>query len=298
MDNKLQVLIVDDNAHLRSRINDYLCTREGIAGCDCVTNGVQALKVLTEKRYDIVLMDIVLQQVDGFGILEELNQREIMPKVIVISALSQDDIVRRVCELGAYYYIIKPFHLETLYNRIVEGSVPIGGERPLNRPQYTQILADPMHAPTLQSPAYQTAAAPAQSPFVPSNAYKSLDERIANVFLAVGIPAHIKGYHFLREAVKLVYHDRSAISSITKTLYPSVARAFDTTASKVERAIRHAIEVSWSRGKIENVNGIFGYTIYNSHEKPTNGEFIALVADKLSMDDLSRTEQSSSALAV
>ena len=134
--------------------------------------------------------------------------------------------------------------------------------------------------------------APRAAPVLPP--VKSLDERIASIFLSVGIPAHIKGYHFLREAVKLVYAKRTLINAITKQLYPAVAEAFDTTPSKVERAIRHAIEVAWSRGKIENVNTIFGYTIYSKQEKPTNGEFIALIADKLLMDDLTRSEQTGS----
>lgn len=259
---KLKILIADDNPALRARLAEVLSSKDEIAVCDVAANGAQALSMLDEKSYDVLLMDIVLQQVDGFGVLEALNRKPSMPRVVVLSALAQDDIVRRVCELGAYYFIIKPFNPEVLYRRIVDSfdlsSVP-------------------------------REAVPAKS----FSSVKSLDERIANVFLSVGIPAHIKGYHFLREAVKQVYRDRSIINSITKRLYPGVAQAFSTSPSKVERAIRHAIEVAWQRGKIENINNIFGYTIYNSHEKPTNGEFIALVADKLITDDLTRSEQAS-----
>ena len=258
MEHKLKLLIADDNAALRARISEFLLAKEEIACCDCVQNGAQAVTQLNAKQYDVVLLDVVLQHIDGFGVLEELNKRSDMPRVIVMSALSGDEMVRRVSDLGAYYYLIKPFNLDSLYHRIID-TAPVLTERELSRPARSNV--------------------------------KSLDERISNIFLAVGIPAHIKGYHFLREAVRLVFKDRSTINSITKRLYPGVAEIFQTSPSKVERAIRHAIEVAWSRGKIENVNGIFGYTIYNSHEKPTNGEFIALVADKLLMDDLTRNEQ-------
>lgn len=260
---KIRVLVCDDNNLLRTRIATYLESQEDISCCDTAPNGAQAVTMLGAQHYDVVLMDIILQQVDGFGVIEQVCQMQTPPRVIVISALAQDEIIRRVCELGAYYYIIKPFSLESLYARIKESqSVMPAMERELLRP-----------------------GARAMPPI------KSLDERIANVFLAVGIPAHIKGYHFLRDAVKLVYKDRTIINCITKELYPGVATIHQTTPSKVERAIRHAIEVAWQRGKIENINGIFGYTIYNSHEKPTNGEFIALIADKLIMDDLTRNEQ-------
>ena len=215
-------------------------------------------------------MDLILPQVDGFGVLEGMRQNDITPpgSIVVISALSQDDVIRRACNLGASYFVVKPFDIEMLCRRLLDTPAPAAA---------SDVVS-------LSRPA------------VRNSNIKSLDERISNVFLAVGIPAHIKGYHFLREAVKLVYKDRAIINAITKELYPSIARAFETSASKVERAIRHAIEVSWARGKIENINGIFGYTIYSKHEKPTNGEFIALVADKLITDDLTRNEQASYAV--
>ena len=116
------------------------------------------------------------------------------------------------------------------------------------------------------------------------NTERNLEERITNIFLTIGIPAHIKGYHFLREAIKMVVQDNDIINRITKELYPSIAKKFNTTPSKVERAIRHSIDVAWSRGKVENINQLFGYVVYDKNDKPTNGEFIALVADKLSME--------------
>jgi len=265
MNTKIRVLLADDNAQLRTRLSDALNAHEEIEYCHCVSGGSQALSLLREREYDILLTDLILPQIDGFGLLEEVRRMSAPPKVIILSALSQDDIIRRACSLGAYYYIIKPFDIDALCRRVIESAD-------------VSLPAETEHIIRVPAP-----AAPAP--------IKSLDERIANVFLAVGIPAHIKGYHFLREAVKQVYHRRSMINAITKELYPGVAAVFDTTSSKVERAIRHAIEVAWARGKIENINDIFGYTIYSKQEKPTNGEFIALVADKLLMDDLTRSEQ-------
>lgn len=259
----LKILVADGNATLRSEIYAALSRREEVESCRCVAGGAEALECLNNGDYDVLLLDLVLSQTDGFAVMEQACQLPKPPKIIVMTALSQDDVVQKACTFGIYYYFVKPFNMDSLISRVIE---------------------TPAQVPAVEKPALRL---PERLPPV-----KSLDERIANVFLAVGIPAHIKGYHFLREAVKQVYSDRSIINSITKELYPGVARTFDTTASKVERAIRHAIEVAWARGKIENINGIFGYTIYGKQEKPTNGEFIALVADKLLIDDLTRSEQS------
>lgn len=266
----IRVLIVDDNILLCKRITEHLTAKNGAVQVECAGNGAQALSMLKKTKYDILLMDLILPQIDGFGVLEGLRQNDITPpaSIVVISALSQDDVIRRSCNLGANYFVVKPFDIEMLCRRLLDTPAPMG----------------------------TTDVVPLARMSAKASTYKSLDERISNIFLAVGIPAHIKGYHFLREAVKLVYKDRTIINAITKELYPGIARAFDTSASKVERAIRHAIEVSWARGKIENINGIFGYTIYSKHEKPTNGEFIALVADKLLTDDLTRNEQASFAV--
>lgn len=268
MNDRIKVLVADDNAALRSRISEHLTKSDSIACCDCVSNGSNVLRQMENKEYDVVVMDVILQQLDGFGVIEAMNKMDKHPRVIVMSALSHDDIIRRACSLGAYYYLIKPINLDTLLRNIIEATTA---------------------APAIERDVSGIGLAARGN----ERPIKSLDERVANIFLAVGIPAHIKGYHFLREAVKLVYSDRNIINSITKKLYPGVADIFDTSSSKVERAIRHAIEVSWSRGKIENINEIFGYTIFHAHEKPTNGEFIALIADKLLMDDLTRSQQSS-----
>ncbi|MGI6169889.1 MAG: sporulation transcription factor Spo0A, partial [Christensenellales bacterium] len=187
--------------------------------------------------------------------LEEMRKLQLPkePDVIVLSAMGQEDIVRRVCEYGVKYYMVKPFDLKVLHKRIQE------------------IYGTPDLKPA--NPLAQRSAE-----------LHSLDEKITSIFLMIGIPAHIKGYQYLREAIRMVMEHANMINRITKDLYPGIARHFDTTPSKVERAIRHAIEVAWTRGKIENINQIFGYNIYNKNDKPTNGEFIALIADRLSME--------------
>ena len=263
MEDKIRVLVVDDSAAMRSRIYEAMSAQERVECCHCVAGGTQAIDRLREGSYDVLILDLILSGIDGFSVLETASRLSGPPRIIVISALAQDSIVRKACDMGAYFYFLKPFAMEALVNRALE---PLPGGVGVSE-----------------------RGAPRAAPVLPP--VKSLDERIASIFLSVGIPAHIKGYHFLREAVKLVYAKRTLINAITKQLYPAVAEAFDTTPSKVERAIRHAIEVAWSRGKIENVNTIFGYTIYSKQEKPTNGEFIALIADKLLMDDLTRSEQ-------
>ena len=209
-------------------------------------NGESLCELIKTHKPNVVVMDIVLQGMDGFKVLETVKGTS--SKIVVQSALSMDGFINKAISLGASYYCIKPFDTETLMDRI------------------NDILAPQKE----QSKVYFNAKAPNQ-----------IEEKITNIFITVGIPAHIKGYQFLREAIKLAIANPEIINSITKKLYPTIAEKYDTSASKVERAIRHAIEVAWNRGKIENINNLFGIKVYSSNEKPTNGEFIALVADKM-----------------
>ena len=207
-------------------------------------NGEELITLIKEKQPDIVIMDIVLTGCDGFKVLESIDTNR--SKVIVQSSLSMDGFINKAISMGAKYYCIKPFDTETLKERIND-----------------------LNNESKQSKTYYN-----------SN-NNHLEEKITNIFITVGIPAHIKGYQFLREAIKLAIANPEIINSITKKLYPTIAQKYQTSASKVERAIRHAIEVAWNRGKIENINNLFGIKVYSSNEKPTNGEFIALVADKM-----------------
>ena len=208
-------------------------------------NGVVAKDEIKKLKPDVVLLSLALPGLDGFGVIEKIRESGLKTKIIVVSALSGQGFITRAVEMGASYYMVKPVDYAVL------------GER---------ILAS------------------FEEKIILKRADKSMDERITNIFMSVGIPAHIKGYQFLREAIKLAVQNPDIINSITKGLYPSIALRYDTTASKVERAIRHAIEVAWNKGRIENINNLFGVKIYTPHDKPTNGEFIALVADKMLLE--------------
>ncbi len=248
-----RVLIVDDNVEVRRALREYLETQEDIVVVGEAESGVQALEHIADTHVDVMLLDVVMPQLDGFGVLAQMKTMTgEVPKVIMVTALGRDDFVMRALSLGAQYYMIKPVELSVLRDRIYD----VANLRPLAREQ--SLL----------------------SPVAPGN---SLDEQLANLFLTLGIPAHIKGYHFMREAIKMVVENGELINSITKELYPGIARRFNTTASKVERAIRHAIEVAWARGRMETLNKALGCRVIVPQERPTNGEFIAMIADKLSL---------------
>ncbi len=250
---KTKILIVDDSQEVRERLSGALERMPEVEVIGTAINGMGAIQMIERLKPDLVLLDIIMPQLDGFGVMEYLSEHNIMPEVIVISALTQENFVYRALNLGARYFIAKPFDEEGIRHRIKDvismgrGVLPIKAEQ---RPLRT-----------------------------------SLDEKISSVFISIGIPAHIKGYHFLREAVKMVVENPDSINRITKELYPGIARKFSTSSSKVERAIRHAIEVAWTRGRIENINELFGFKVYGKNDKPTNGEFIALIADKLTLEN-------------
>ena len=198
---------------------------------------------------DVLVMEVMLSSFDGFVVLEKLKEtmKDKLPKIIFVSNFSHSGFVTKAVKEGASYFMVKPISPENLEERIRE------------------VLSE-------------------QKESLENKNSKLLDEKISNIFISIGIPAHIKGYQFLREAVKLAVEEPEIIGSITKKLYPTIAERFDTSSSKVERGMRHAIEVAWNRGKIENINSIFGLKIYNRNEKPTNGELIALIADKMLME--------------
>ena len=258
--NEIKVMLVDDNAELRRSIKNYLERQEGIRVCAECGNGLEALEALGKHRADILVLDVIMPQMDGYSLLEEMNRQQLenAPQVIVTSALGRDDFIVRAVELGAKYYMVKPFEPTVLLGRIRE----LSGQS-------------------------KTPIAPGSVRTAASMHTMSMDEKLASIFLTIGIPAHIKGYAFLREAVKMVVENPDIINRITKELYPGIGKRFNTSASKVERAIRHAIEVAWSRGRVETLNKIFGCRVATKEEKPTNGELIAMLADKLSMDQRS-----------
>ena len=251
----MRILVVDDHSALRETMTEALAGQQDVAAVDAASNGAEALRLLGERSYDVMVTDIVMPVMDGYTLMQEMRRMALSPapKVIVATSLARDDFVMRAVELGAKFYLVKPFEIESLMGHI----------RRLAR---GEELPPPMREPSSE-PREQ-----------------SLDERLGSLFLTIGIPAHIKGYQYLRCGVRLAVENPGIINRITRELYPGIAARFDTTASKVERAIRHAIDVAWSRGRVDTLNRAFGCRVCTPEDKPTNGEFIAMLADKLSVE--------------
>ncbi|MCY6370303.1 sporulation transcription factor Spo0A [Clostridium ganghwense] len=260
--NKISVVIADDNKEFCNILNDYLLNQRDIVVTGVAKDGIEALKLIQEKKPDLVVLDIIMPHLDGLGVLERLNTMNIdpMPRVIVLSAVGQDKITQRAITLGADYYVVKPFDMDVFTKRI--------------RQMFNNTISSDQVKKTVSLIETEEVKVRRSEPL-------DLESEITNIIHEIGVPAHIKGYMYLREAISMVVNDVELLSAVTKELYPSIAKKYNTTASRVERAIRHAIEVAWSRGQVETINKIFGYTIHNGKGKPTNSEFIAMVADKL-----------------
>ncbi|MTI48184.1 sporulation transcription factor Spo0A [Sporosalibacterium faouarense] len=260
---KISVLIADDNRDFCGILKEYLTTQPDVEVVGVAKDGLEALDLITEKAPDVLVLDIIMPHLDGLGVLERLNTLDLdtFPKTIVLSAVGQDKITQRAINLGADYYVVKPFDFEIFMKRIrqVTGTSPTKVTR-RRIPNTTSTLVNTNNAP------------------------KTLEAKITNIIHEIGVPAHIKGYLYLREAISMVVDEIELLSAVTKELYPNIAKKFNTTPSRVERAIRHAIEVAWSRGKIDTINQLFGYTVHTDKGKPTNSEFIAMVADKLRLE--------------
>ena len=270
-DSKISVLIADDNKEFCSILNDYLLNQKDIVVTGIAKDGREALELIVERKPDLVILDIIMPHLDGLGVLEKLNTMDLekTPRIIILSAVGQDKITQQAITLGADYYTVKPFDMEVFTKRI--------------REMFNS-------APTIQESSAQSnrVSYPTTSSYILTSEPKSktpvdLETEITNIIHEIGVPAHIKGYMYLREAITMVVNDMELLSAVTKELYPSIAKKYKTTASRVERAIRHAIEVAWGRGQIEAINKLFGYTVHNDKGKPTNSEFIAIIADKLKL---------------
>ncbi|KPU44900.1 stage 0 sporulation protein A [Oxobacter pfennigii] len=256
---KIKIVIADDNKEFCNILSDYLKKQEDFEVVGVAKDGLEALALISQENPDILVLDIIMPHLDGLGVLERLNSYDpaSIPKIIILSAVGQDKITQRAINLGADYYVVKPFELEVFANRIRQ---MFSGTYTSHESRRTIAYTEEHNSNLLNN---------------------NLESEITNIIHEIGVPAHIKGYLYLREAIFMVVNDVELLSAVTKELYPSIAKKFNTTASRVERAIRHAIEVAWSRGQVETINKIFGYTIHNSKGKPTNSEFIAMVADKL-----------------
>lgn len=247
---KINVMIADDNRGFCEQLLAYFEDDERINICAVAFNGEQALQKLAEAKPDVLLLDVVMPRVDGIGVLEDMCAKQTIDrvKVIMLSGFGQEEMMRRAVELNAKYYMMKPLEFDVLKNRIIS---------------------------ICSKPAPPQAAA-AFSPMV-----RNLDIEVTRVIQQMGVPAHVKGYQYLRDAIILVVEEMNLLGAVTKELYPLIAEKYDTTASRVERAIRHAIELAWDRGNVDMMNRFFGYTVNMDRGKPTNSEFIAMVADRL-----------------
>ena len=268
MNKKITVLIADDNSDFSATLANYINAEEELELIGVTRDGVEAYDAIKNAKPDIVLLDVIMPRLDGLGVLEKINESDIekMPMCIMLSAVGQDKITQKAINLGAQYYIVKPFEIDLLIKRMKELKV------------YQPIPIKTSYVSREIKPSYIEIAPGEQKN------EENLEALVTNVIHEIGVPAHIKGYQYLREAIMMVVNDIDIINQITKQLYPDIAHKYHTTPSRVERAIRHAIEVAWGRGQQDTVENIFGYTVSASKGKPTNSEFIAMIADKLRLE--------------
>lgn len=248
----IKVAIADDNREFVGIVQEYLTQQVDFQLVGIAYNGEQILSIIEEKSPDVVILDIIMPHLDGIGVLERLNTLSAKrPKIIMLTAFGQESITQRVVELGADYYILKPFNMDVLASRIRQLATTITAQRP--------VVAQAIKA-------------------------RPIDVEVTNIIREIGIPAHIKGYQYLRDAIMMIITEIDLLGAVTKVLYPMIAEKYATTPSRVERAIRHTIEVAWSRGNMDMINRLFGYTVKLEKGKPTNSEFMAMIADKLRME--------------
>ena len=248
METKNRILIADTNEDFRRLMTEVLRNEEDMELVACVDNGTDALSLASELKPDVLMLDLILLKTDGLAVLRRLPEASKSTKALVVSGFCNDKVVAECAALGAAYFVPKPCDIVTLLDRIRQLTAPA---RPAAKPA---AAAEP-----------------------------ELEAMVTEIIHEIGVPAHIKGYQYLREAIILTINDMDIINAVTKVLYPAVAKKFNTTPSRVERAIRHAIEVAWDRGDIETLQKFFGYTVSNIKGKPTNSEFIAMIADCLSL---------------
>ena len=246
--NKIKVLMIDDNVQLVEAVKEYFSSSNQIEIVDEAYDGVSGLDKIESSDYDVAILDLIMPKKDGIYVLDEMQKKNLNKKMIVATSYNAPDVIRQVSDYGVNYYILKPFDFDDLENRILN----------LCNKKLEGKSVD-LH-------------------------YNNMQISITKILHELGIPSHIKGYQYIREGVLLVFDNPDMIGGITKELYPELAIKFDTTVSRVERAIRHAIEVSWNRGNWDLMEDIFGNSVDIDRAKPTNSEFIVTVADKLRLD--------------
>ncbi|MBR4425859.1 MAG: sporulation transcription factor Spo0A [Oscillospiraceae bacterium] len=253
METRIKVMLADASEDFRNLLAQALGEEADLELVASTGDGQEALRLLRETAPDVLLLDLVLPGLDGMELLRRMGETGVNPAVLVVSAFFNDKMIAEAAALGAYYFIPKPCDMGALLARVRQ-CMELPGE----------IL-------------------PADGNQRYLDQETELERAVTDVIHEIGVPAHIKGYQYLREAIIITIHDMEVINAVTKVLYPAVARKFSTTPSRVERAIRHAIEVAWDRGDLETLQKFFGYTVSNIKGKPTNSEFIAMIADCLSL---------------
>lgn len=248
---KIKVLIIDDNIELVEMVKNNFTNHDKIEVVLEANNGEEGLKLIENKQdmFDVILLDLIMPVRDGVFVLEKMKEKNISKKVIVLTSYNAGDMIRKVSELGAHYFILKPFELTELEKRIIDC---------ISVNQNNNKTIDLYH--------------------------NNIQISITKMLHELGVPSHIKGYQYIREGIAILYENPDVIGGITKELYPEIAKRFETTVSRVERAIRHAIEVSWNRGNWQLMVEIFGNSIDVDKSKPTNSEFVVTIADKLRLD--------------
>lgn len=268
MNDKLKIMIVDDNKEFVKILTTYINGENDMEVICSAHDGLNVVTMVKETAPDVVLLDIIMPEKDGLAVLEEINEKiDKKPLIVIMSAIGQERITQKALSLGAMYYVVKPFDLATLTERLRE-LIGITSNSVLEKGRNEYSFKSQVKAKKMPP----------------------IEVRVTNLIHDVGVPAHIKGYQYLREAIIMSVQNEEVINAVTKTLYPSLAKVFKTTPSRVERAIRHAIEVAWNRGQIEVHDKIFGYTVNSNKGKPTNSEFIAMLADMLRMETVGTHE--------
>ena len=257
---KVKIAIADDNRELVKTMELYFKNHPQIEVVATASNGKVCIKMLEEHELDVLLLDIIMPHLDGLAVLEAMynDERHSNTQVIMLTAFGQEDVMKQAVNYGASYFMLKPFEFEQLVQKILHCAghrQDVDKRRSVLEPQGRQKMDQ-----------------------------RQLDTTITAIIKEIGVPAHIKGYSYLREAIQMVYYDIELLGSVTKILYPEIAKKFGTTPSRVERAIRHAIEVAWNRGNYESISQMFGYTVHHLKSKPTNSEFIAMIADKIRIE--------------
>ena len=267
----VNVVIVDDNPMILNTLDEVISSEAGLSVIGRADNGKDAIDMIKDTQPDVVLLDLVMPQMDGITVVENIKKKTSMlknPAFIILSAVGGEQMTEEAFQAGANYFLMKPFDKDILVNKIRRI-----GKRPV-RPVPGKVLEAPLKAATPEE------AAMNREEYMKEH----LETDITKMLHELGIPAHIKGYQYLRDAISMVVRDREMMEAATKILYPEIAKKNYTSSSRVERAIRHAIEVAWGRGSLEVIDELFGYTISTGKGKPTNSEFIALIADKICLD--------------